>query len=219
MARPGQRVIQAFDAKRAVTRFGVVEMPKNMDPDAITAEQLLTNRRPKLVPDRDLTDSVRKVLERVGVEPLPDLHPKPALTDAQATVMQVIAELSNHGACDWPAVVYNYAALRSLSLGTATAAMDKIADALIRRRLLNPDGPMLTLQGRARLKAQEEVEYWRARLGLTEYKLERIEPRPNRDYDEVYFIRGSFLECFYRHECFEIRAKVVVLSSLQLQSP
>src|SRR5262245_39144381 len=216
MQRRGQRIIQPFDAKRAITRFGVVQMPRTMDPNVITVEDLLTNRRLRLVPDAELTDGVRKLLADIGVEPLPNLRPKPEISQAQALVMQIVAELTQQGICCWETLVEHYAAFQDLTLAKAFQQVQRVANALSCRLLLAWDGPMLTLAGYQRLAAEETVEYWRWRLGLVEYPIDRIEPRPDRNYDEVYFIRDNYLECFYRHECFEVRNKVVVLSSLQL---
>lgn len=211
--RRRHKVIQAFDAKRAMTRFGVVEMPKQLDPDSITTEQLLTDRRLKLIPKTELTEPVLRMVEKFSTEKLPVLHLKPVLTDRQLCMLQIAAELDLQGKCDWETAYYHYGVINQHPENMAEMYGKRVGDSLVVRRLLNAAG-LPTLQGRKRLRQQEEVEWWTRRLGLSEYPLERIERTADPNYDEIYFIRGDYIECFYRHECFEVRARKVILSSL-----
>lgn len=211
------RWVQPFDTKRAMTRFGVVQMPKEMDPDAVTVELLLTDRHLKVIPKEELPEATRKILARMSIEPLPVVRPKPYLNVPQTIMLTVIAELTEDGqTCDWGSVLYHYGIVRGLSEGVLNTQGMKIGDALVRRRLVTAEGPMLTLLGHARVRAEEVAEIWRERLGLREYPLERLERNPDPDYDEVYFVKDSKLQCYFRHECFEVRqqAKLVVLANL-----
>lgn len=210
-----RRWIPSFDSKRVLTRFGVVEMPQQFDPDDVTTEQLLVNRTLKLVPTAELPEAVRKVIAKMSLERLPDLHPKPVLTAAQMDMLQVVAELEAGRQCDWDKVTRAFGLMHDLGDALLSLTARKVGDALIRRRLITAEGPSITLKGRARVRAEDEVEYWRERLELREYRLERIEVSPNPDYDEIFFVRNGNLECYFRHECFEVRAKpkIVVLSN------
>jgi len=215
--RRRSRWVQPFDTKRAITRFGVVQMPKEMDPDTVTVEQLLTDRHLKIIPENELPEATRRILARMPIERLPVMRPKPFLNVPQMCMLEVIAELTAHGGeCDWGSVIYHYGIVRGLSEGVLNKQGMKIAGALVRRRLVTADGPMLTLLGHARVRAEEIAEVWRERLGLREYPLERVERNPDPAFDEIYFIKDSRLQCYFRHECFEVRqqAKLVVLANL-----
>ncbi len=209
------RWIQAFDTKRVITRFGVVDMPTHVEPDTITIEQMLTDRSLKLIPREELTEGVQKIVDKMAPEPLPNLRPKPVLTRAQVCMLEIVAELQLQGSCDWEAVLYHFGVINGLVPGVTEVAGKRVADALIRRRLLTEDGPLLTLQGRARVRAEETAELWRTRLGLYECPLERVERNPDPEYDEIYFIRADRLDCCFRHQCFEVRprAKLVVFAT------
>lgn len=214
--RRRSRWVQPFDTKRVITRFGVVQMPKEMDPDSITAEHLLTDHHLRLIAKDELPEATRLIVSKLPIEPLPVVRPRPLLNDQQMCMLEIVAELCAQGACTWDGVLYHYALIRGLSEAVVDVAGRKIGDALVRRRLITAEGPMLTLQGRARVRAQESAEAWRERLGLREYPLERVERNPDPAYDEIYFVKDSRLQCYFRHECFEVRprSKIVVLANL-----
>jgi hypothetical protein len=207
------------DTKRAFTRFGVVEMPSFVDPSLITADHLLrpTNRWLKIIPPEDLPRDVRKIIETASIERLPALHPKPELTEAQLCLLQIVAELETHGDFDWETVSRHYAIISGGRHRHATSIQCRqVGDCVVRKSLLTAEGPRLTEQGQARVRAQEELESVRERLGLVEYPIVRFEPNGvNPDYDEVYLVKQEKLYCYFRFECFEVRerAKIVVLSS------
>jgi hypothetical protein len=208
--RRRNRWVQAFDKKRVITRYGVVEMPTHLDPETVTIEQLLSDRAFKVVPKSEITEAVQKLLDTLSIEALPELHPKPDLTHHQVCMLEIIAELEVQDQCDWGNVLYHYGIIKSEGRYNVGKI---VGDALIRRQLVTADGPMLTLQGRSRVQAEEEAQLWRDRLGLTEYLLERVEQNPDPDYDEIYFIKDGRLDCYFRHECFEVQSKIVVLAS------
>lgn len=206
--------VQSYDSKRAFTRFGVVEMSKHRDPATITIDQLMTDRTLKLIAVADLTEGVQKVVASLEIEPLPELHPKPNLSAQQSCMLQIMAELETYGPFDWEVVFHHYAIINGVSLnGVAARAAMRVAECLARHGLLTLEGPLLTLEGRARLRAEEEAVMWRERLGLVEYRLERIEHSPDPNYDEIYLIKDGRRQCRYRHECFEIKASIVVLAN------
>jgi hypothetical protein len=211
------RWIQPWDTKRVITRFGVVQMPKEVDPASIQAEHLLTDHHLKIIPREELPEATRQILAKRSIEPLPVVRPKPELNAQQICMLQIIAELVSHGeGCAWDDVLYHYGVIRGLSEAMVNAHAQKVGDALVRRQLVTAEGPMLTLRGHARLRAEETAEIWRERLGLREYPLDRVERNPDPAYDEVYFIKDSRMQCYFRHECFEVRprAKIVVLANL-----
>lgn len=191
-------------------------MPKEMNPDHLSVELLLTDHHLKLIPKEELPEATRQILAKASLEQLPVIRPKPLLNHAQMRMLEIVAELSEHGEFDWGSVLHFYAAIHGLSEAMVNVAGRKIGDALVRRRLLTAKGPLLTLQGHARVKAEGVAEVWRERLGLREYPLDRVERNPDSNYDEVYFEKDGLLQCYFRYECFEIRpkAKIVVLAHL-----
>jgi hypothetical protein len=214
--RRRSRWVQPYDTKRVITRFGVVQMPKEVDPESIMAEHLLTDHHLRVIPKDELPEATRLILAKQSIEPLPIVRPRPLLNESQTCMLEVIAELCAQGACDWESVFYHYAVIRGLSAAMVNVAGRKIGEALVRRRLITAEGPMLTLQGHARVRAEEVAEVWRERLGLREYPLERVERNADPAFDEVYFVKDCRLQCYFRHECFEVRPKanIVVLANL-----
>jgi hypothetical protein len=214
--RRRNRWVQPFDTKRVITRFGVVQMPKEVDPTRITTEHLLTDHHLKVIPKNELPEATRMIVSKLPIEHLPVVRPQPLLNAQQMCMLEIVAELCAQGQSDWEAVLYHYAMIRGLSEAMVNVAGRKIGEALVRRRLVTADGPLLTLQGHARIRAEETAEVWRERLGLREYPLERIERNPDPAYDEIYFVKDSRLRCYFRHECFEVRhrSNIVVLAHL-----
>ena len=49
-----------FDTKRAVTRFGVVQMPQEVDPSMVTIELMLTDPYLVLIPKQQLPEATRQ---------------------------------------------------------------------------------------------------------------------------------------------------------------
>lgn len=221
MPRPRRRPrwVQPFDTKRVITRFGVVQMPREVDPSLISVELLLTDPYFLLVPRDELPEATRRLVDNMTLDPLPNLNPEPILTPPQMCMLQIIAELEEHGSWVWSDAFYHYATIRGVSQAVANNAGMYVGRALERRGLITEDDdpPMLTLRGHARLRAEELAEYWRARLGLREYPLERVERYPDTAYDEIYFVKDERLCCYLRCECFEVNenAKVVVLAHIE----
>lgn len=191
-------------------------MPKEVDPATITVEHLLTDHHLKVIPKDELPEATRLIVSKLSIEPLPVVRPRPLLNAQQLCMLEIVAELYAQGKCNWEAVLYHYAVIRGLSEAMVNVAGRKIGEALVRRRLVTAEGPMLTLLGHSRIRAEETAEVWRERLGLREYPLERIERNPDPAYDEVYFVKDSRLQCYFRQECFEVRhkANIVVLAHL-----
>lgn len=213
-ARP-KPVLPSLDRKRALTRYGVVQMPRSRNPASITAEGLLSDPSLKVVPEADLPEAARSYVLQMGPEPLPVLNPKPELTPPQLCMLQVIAELELvEETFGWSEVAHHFTRVRP-NAGLARSGR-KIRDVLLRKQLITSDPPRLTRTGHLRVHAQDVAEELWDRLGLKEYPIERIEPHAStKEYDLIFVQhRDGRVRQYFRHQCCEVRAraKIVVLA-------
>lgn len=202
----------ALEMKRVVTRFGIVEMPVAVNPEGLSAEVILDDPRIRLVPDRELTPPERALIERMSVEALPKLNPRPALSEAQLCFLQVVAELEAQGApFDWSDAYQHFATVRNITRERMRVLNStRVGDSLLHRGLLIA-GPRLTRAGKIRVAEHEEALRLKAELGLEECPLVRIEKHPKfRAYDEIYVMRNGQERCFFRHETRGFRCPRIV---------
>lgn len=195
-------VIPLTPMRRMATRFGIVEMPVDVNPDDLSVETILDDPRIRLVPDRDLTPQEMKLVERMSVQKLPKLNPRPSLTEAQLCFLQVVAELERQGApFGWEEAYLHFSTVRNITKETMRFVNSKRAgDSLLHRGLLM-EGPRLTRAGKTRVREHEESVRLRRELGIKEYPLVRIEKHPQcRAYDEIYVKKDGKERCFFRHE-------------------
>jgi hypothetical protein len=201
--------------KRVVTRFGIVEMPTSVNPEGLCAETILDDPRIRLVPDYDLTPPERSLVERMSVESLPKLNPRPALSEAQLCFLQVVAELQVQGEpFGWEEVYLHFATVRNITKETMRFFNGKRAGESLLQRGLLMDGPRLTHAGKTRVAEHEEALRLKAELCLEEYPLVRIEKHPKfKAYDEIYVMKDGKERCFFRHETRGFRCPSIVYVS------
>jgi hypothetical protein len=215
-------VAPTADLKRAVTRFGIVEMPVRMSPEALSAETILDDSRIRLVPDRELTSPERSLLERMSVEALPKLNPRPALSDAQLCFLQVVAELESQGApFGWDEAFLHFSTVRGITKETMRFFNGKRAgDSLLQRGLLM-EGPRLTRAGKRRVAEHEEALRLKAELGIEECPLVRIEKHAKyKAYDEIYVTKDGKERCFFRYETRGFKCpRIVYVANRARRSP
>lgn len=210
--RVAPAVIPFVEMRRIVTRFGIAEMPVDVDPEDLTAETILDDPRIRLVPDRDLTSQEMKLVERMSVEKLPKLNPRPSLTEAQLCFLQVVTELESQGApFGWDEVNLHFSTVRNMTQETMRFVNSRrVGESLLHRGLLTEE-PRLTRAGKTRVREHEEAVRLRRELGIKEYPLVRIEKHAQcRAYDEIYVLKDGKERCFFRHETRGFRCPRIV---------
>src|SRR5262245_1348980 len=113
------KVIPVVEMRRVVTRFGIVEMPVDVDPGDLTAETIRDDPRIRLVPDRELTPEEVRLVGRLSIEKLPKLNPRPSLREAQLCFLQVVAELERQGQpFGWEETYLHFSTVRNITKET-----------------------------------------------------------------------------------------------------
>lgn len=208
-------VVPTIETKRVVTRFGIVEMPISVNPEGLRAETILDDPRIRLVPDRELTAPERSLVDRISVEALPKLNPRPPLSEAQLCFLQVVAELQAQGApFGWDEAYLHFSTVRNITKETMRFFNGKRAGESLLHRGLLTEGPRLTRAGKTRVAEHEEALRLKAELGLEEYPLVRIEKHAKfKAYDEIYVMKDGKERCFFRHETRGFRCPSIVYVS------
>jgi hypothetical protein len=209
------KVPPEVDLRRVVTRFGIVELPKTVKPEELTAEDILDDPRIRLVPDRDLTSAERSLVERLSVDALPKLNPRPPLTEAQVCYLYVVAELERRGEpFGWDQANQHFATVRDIRRPLRSCNSQRAGESLVRRGMLMDcgQGPRLTKAGKVRVEEQAESMRLRERLGVREYPVLRLVKHDRyRAYDEIYVTKDGKERCFFRYETLGFRCSSIVL--------
>lgn len=205
-------VIPPLKMRRVVTRFGILEIPVDVDPGDLTAEGILDDPRIRLVPDRELTSQEMKLVERMSVQKLPKLNPRPSLSEAQLCFLQVVAELERQGEpFGWDEAYLHFSTVRNITRETMRFFNGKRAGESLLQRGLLIEGPRLSRAGKTRVKEHEEAVRIRRELGIREYPLVRLVKHPQcRAYDEIYVLKDGKERCFFRHETRGFRCTRIV---------
>ena len=202
----------ALGMRRVLTRFGIAEIPLDVNPDGITAEEMVGDPRIRLVPDRDLTEQERSLVHRMEAEQLPKLNPRPTLTHAQLCLMQIIAELEARGErFGWEETFQHFHEVRQITRDVMRCFNGPRAAAALVEKGMITERPRLTPAGRVRVQEHEESLRVREKLGIKEYPLVRLERHPRfRAYDEITVLKDGKERTYFRCETRGFRCSRIV---------